>query len=115
MDGTGARERYGRSMAVAFGWYVTAIAAVVVGTTSVPSPPRQDCSAMFSCLSPMESLALAGLIWGGPVLVGLLIVTAVVNALVVRRVTSAVLAGTLSVAASVAVCSVVAAAYLGRS
>ncbi|SIN18334.1 hypothetical protein [Micromonospora cremea] len=115
MDGTGARERYGRSMAVAFGWYATAIAAVVVGTTSVPSAPRQDCSAMFSCLSPLESLALAGLVWGGPVLVGLLIVTAVVNALVVHRITSAVLAGTLSVAVSGAVCAVVAAAYLGRS
>ncbi|MBQ0901721.1 hypothetical protein [Micromonospora sp. U21] len=115
MDGTGARERYGRSMAVAFGWYATAIAAVVVGTTSVPSAPRQDCSAMFSCLSPLESLALAGLVWGGPVLVGLLIVTAVVNALVVRHVSSVVLAGTVSVAVTAPVCAVVAAIYLGRS
>ncbi|MET8349985.1 MULTISPECIES: hypothetical protein [unclassified Micromonospora] len=115
MDDTGERKRYGPSMAVAFGWYATAIAAVVVGVNSVPSAPRRDCSAMFSCLSPMESLALAGLVWGGPVLVGLLIVTAVINALLVRRITSPVLAGTLSVAVSLAVCAVVAAAYLGRS
>ncbi|MCO1598059.1 hypothetical protein M8C17_23190 [Micromonospora sp. RHAY321] len=115
MDDTGARGRYGRSMAVAFGWYATVIAAVVVGTTSVPSAPREDCSAMFSCLSPLESLALAGLFWGAPVLLGLLIVTAVVNALAVRRITSAVLAGTLSVAVSAAVGTVVAGAYLGRS
>ncbi|WP_406078398.1 hypothetical protein [Micromonospora sp. NBC_00858] len=115
MDHTEAPGRYGRSMAVAFGWYATAIAAVVVGTTSVPSAPRQDCSAMFSCLSPLESLALAGLFWGGPVLVALLIVTAVVDALLVRRIPSVVLAGTLSVAVSVAVGVVVAGAYLGRS
>ncbi|RLP90105.1 hypothetical protein [Micromonospora sp. CV4] len=115
MADTGERKRYGPSMAVAVGWYATAIAAVVVGTTSVPSAPRQDCSAMFSCLSPMESLALAGLVWGGPVLIGLLLVTAVVNALVVRHVPSAVLAGTVSVAVTAPVCAVVAAVYLGRS
>ncbi|PWR07909.1 hypothetical protein DKT68_17505 [Micromonospora acroterricola] len=113
MDRTGTREKYGRSMAVAVGWYATAIAAVVVGTASVPSAPEVDCSAMFSCLSPLESLVLAGVFWGGPVLVALLVITAVVDALVVRRVSSVVLAGTLSVAVSFAVCAVVAAAYLG--
>ncbi|MDG4762250.1 hypothetical protein [Micromonospora sp. WMMD710] len=109
MDRQGVRGRYGRSMAVAAGWYVTVIAAVAVGTTSVPSASQTDCSAWFSCLSPAESLALVGLVWGGPVLVGLLIVTALVSALVVRLIPSAVLAGTASAAVSIVTC---AAAYL---
>ncbi|MCF0097030.1 hypothetical protein [Micromonospora sp. MH99] len=112
MDHDGARGRYGRSMAVAAGWYVTAIAAMAVGTTSVPSAPHDDCAAWFSCLSPGESLVFVGLVWGTPVLLGLLVVTALVTALVVRLVPSAVLAGTTAAALSVGVC---AAAYLGRS
>ncbi|MFC0503228.1 hypothetical protein [Micromonospora costi] len=113
MDRTGSGGRYGRSLAVASGWYATAIAAVVVGTMSVPDPPPRDCSALFSCLTPAESLALAGLVWGAPVLAGMLVVTAVVNAVVVRRVASAVLAGTLSVAVTVAVAATAAGVYLG--
>ncbi|MGK5742581.1 hypothetical protein [Micromonospora sp. URMC 103] len=113
MDEAGARGRYGRSLSVALGWYATLVAAVVVGTLSVPSEPPQDCSAMFSCLSPAESLALAGLVWGAPALIGALVVTAVVNALLVRRISSAVLAGTASVAVTVALAAVAAGAYLG--
>ncbi|MEV4821136.1 hypothetical protein [Micromonospora sp. NPDC049274] len=112
MDQHGVRGRYGRSMAVASGWYVTATAAMAVGTTSVPSAPRDDCGAWFSCLSPGESLVFVGLVWGAPVLLGLLGVTALVAALVVRVIPSAVLAGTTSAALSVGLC---AAAYLGRS
>ncbi|MEU4334568.1 hypothetical protein AB0F59_08075 [Micromonospora lupini] len=112
MDQHGVRGRYGRSMAVASGWYGTAIAALAVGTTSVPSAPRDDCSAWFSCLSPGESLVFVGLVWGAPVLLGLLGVTALVAALVVRVTTSAVLAGTTSAALGVGLCAAV---FLGRS
>ncbi|MET8279382.1 hypothetical protein [Micromonospora sp. NPDC005174] len=105
MDRHGARGRYGRSMAVAAGWYVTAIAAVAVGTTSVPStPPDDDCAAWFSCLSPGESLAFVALVWGAPIFVGLLFVTALVAALAVRLVPSAVVAGTLSAGVSFTLC-----------
>ncbi|MFF0229461.1 hypothetical protein [Micromonospora sp. NPDC005254] len=109
MDHDGVRGRYGRSMAVASGWYVTAIAAMAVGTTSVP---HDDCAAWFSCLSPGESLVFVALVWGTPVLLGLLVVTALVTALVVRLVPSAVLAGTTAAVLSVGVCAAV---YLGRS
>ncbi|MEU7923087.1 hypothetical protein ACGFIP_23370 [Micromonospora zamorensis] len=112
MDHNGVRGRYGRSVAVASGWYVTVGAAVAVGLASVPSPPPTDCSAWFSCLSPGESLALVMLVWGGPVLAGLLVVTALVAALVVRLVPSAVLAGTLSALITVTICAAV---YAGRS
>lgn len=114
METTGVRGRYGRSLLVAVGWYATLTAAVVVGTLSVPGQPEQDCSAVFSCLSPTERLLLAAL-WVVPALLGALIVTSIVNALVVRRITSAVLAGTLSVAITVPIGLAVAAAYLGNS
>ncbi|WP_433535524.1 hypothetical protein ACQPZK_26400 [Micromonospora sp. CA-249363] len=108
MDGHGAWGRYGRSMAVAAGWYVTAIAAVAVGTTSVPSTPvGDDCAAWFSCLSPGESLAFVVLVWGAPVLVGLLFVTALVAALAARLVPSAVAAGTLSAVVALTLCGAV--------
>lgn len=101
MDGHGAWGRYGRSMGVAAGWYVTAVAAVAVGTTSVPSrPPDDDCAVMFGCMSPGESLAFVALVWGAPIFVGLLFVTALVAALAARLVPSAVVAGTLSAVVS---------------
>ncbi|WBB66642.1 hypothetical protein [Micromonospora sp. WMMD812] len=114
MDVTGTRGRYGQSLAVATGWYATAVAALAVGTLSVPNAPPQDCSAIFSCLSPGETLAVVALVWGAPVFVALMIVTAVVTALVARRVASAIVAGTLSAAVAVAVCAVAAAAIGGR-
>ncbi|MER7458584.1 hypothetical protein [Micromonospora sp. NPDC126480] len=110
MDATGVRGRYGRSLLVATGWYATVLAALTVGTLSVPQAPRTDCSAMFSCLSPAESLALAGVVWGLPALLALTVVTLVVNALVVRFVRSVVAAGTLAAAVAVAVGAVAAAA-----
>ncbi|GAB3954430.1 hypothetical protein GCM10027614_61510 [Micromonospora vulcania] len=102
-------------MAVAFGWYATVVAALAVGTLSVPSAPQDDCTAMFSCLSPLEKLLLVGLFGGAPVLVGLLIVTAAVTALLVRRISSVVLSGTLSAVVSGVACALVAGVYLGRS
>ncbi|MEU0549089.1 hypothetical protein [Micromonospora sp. NPDC005979] len=108
MDGHGAGGRYGRSMGVAAGWYVTAIAAVAVGTTSVPSTPvDDDCAAWFSCLSPGESLAFVALVWGAPIFVGVMFVTALVAALAVRLVPSAVVAGTLAAVVSLTLCGAV--------
>ena len=90
---------------MAAGWYVTAVAAVAVGTTSVPStPPDDDCAAWFSCLSPGESLAFVVLVRGAPILVGLLFVTALVAALTARLIPSAVVAGTASAGVSSMLC-----------
>ncbi|WP_435206235.1 hypothetical protein [Micromonospora sp. bgisy143] len=100
-------------MAVATGWYVTAVAAVAVGTTSVPSRPvGDDCAAWFGCLSPGESLAFVALVWGAPVLVGLLFVTALVAALAARLIPSAVVAGTASAGLSLTLCGAVLAGSL---
>jgi uncharacterized membrane protein YhaH (DUF805 family) len=114
MEATGVRGRYGRSLLVAIGWYATVVAAAIVANLSVPEEPQQDCSAMFSCLSPFGEIMLAAL-WAVPVLLGMLIVTSIVNALVVRRVESAILAGTLSVAITVSLAVLVAGAYLANA
>ncbi|MDG4798170.1 hypothetical protein [Micromonospora sp. WMMD1082] len=91
---------FGLSLAVAIGWYATVIVAVLVGWSGAPAAPDRDCSAVFSCLTPLESIGLL-LIVSAPVLVGLLCVTLVVAALFARWISSPFVIGTLSALASV--------------
>ncbi len=99
---------------MAFGWYSTLLGGVVVGTLSVPAAPKRDCTAIFSCVSPFQGLIIAGIFFGAPVFVGLLISTLLITGPIARRVRSAILAGTLSAVASLCVVGAVAAAYLAR-
>ncbi len=82
------RASFGLNVLVALGWFVAAFAAVVVGRSGVPAEPDQNCSAVFSCMTPVEEAEFFVLFYGGPVLLGLLLVTAVVTALLGRRVPS---------------------------
>lgn len=107
-----AGGRYGPSLLVACGWYVTVVAGFVVGTLSVPYTPT-ECSGFGSCLSPGAGLLIVGAAVGVPVGAALLAVTALVTVPVVRGVRSAILAGTLSAVVSVAVAAVAAVAYAG--
>jgi hypothetical protein len=111
--GPSAIASYARSLLVAVGWYATIVAAVVVGALSVPAAPARACSPGFGCLPPGEGLFLVGVVFGVPVLAGLLITTSLVNVLVVRLARSAILAGTLSAVASVGVAGALTAIYLG--
>lgn len=95
----------GWGVLVALGWYVTIAAAVLVGWSGVPVAPDPECSGW--CLTRAEASVLF-LMAGAPVLlVVLLPVTVAAVALLVGRVRSALLAGTLAVPVSVAVTAVV--------
>jgi hypothetical protein len=96
------RGSYGLSLLVALGWCVVVPAAVLVGLSGIPAAPQEDCSAIFSCLSPAEEAGLIMAFFGLPVLVGVVVATAVVAALLSRHVRSPVVTGTLS-----ALCGVV--------
>jgi hypothetical protein len=111
--GSSPNASYGQTLLVAFGWYASIVGALAVGTLSVPTEPVRDCSAIFSCMTPIEGLIVVGVFVGAPVLAVLLMVAFLVTALVARRVPSAILAGTLSALISVSVIGVVAAACLG--
>jgi len=100
---------------VAVGWYATVAGGLVVGTLGVPTQTseQQECSAMFSCLSPGEGLLLFGILFGLPILTGLVIAAAAVTVPIARRIGSPILAGTLSAASSAAVVGALGAMYLG--
>ncbi|HEU4422619.1 MAG TPA: hypothetical protein VFR67_08765 [Pilimelia sp.] len=107
--------RYGRSLLVAFGWYVTLVVATAVGMLSVPSAPQDDCSAMFACMSPVAGLVLVGIVYGAPVLTVLLVMTALLAGVSARSIRSAVLAGSLSAVAGIALTGGVVIAYVGAT
>ena len=111
MDDVDATDRasFGLSLLVALGWYATVAGAVVVGRSGIPPAPERDCSAFFSCLTPLEELALFAIV-GAPLVAGLLLCTAAVTALLTRRVASSILAGSLS---SVIVTAMFVAAWRG--
>lgn len=108
------RASFGLSLSVALGWYVTAIAVIYVWRSATPTTPDRDCSAAFSCLTPGEEVALL-LIFGAPVLLGLLVSTLLATAVLVRRLSSPILTGTLSALASIALVGVVSALWQGAS
>jgi hypothetical protein len=114
MDGVdaGHRASYGLSVLVALGWYATVIAAIVVGWLGIPAAPNQDCSAAFSCLTPRENISLM-LILGAPILGCLVLITSVVTGVLVRRLPSSILAGTLSALGSVGVIAAADAVWQG--
>ncbi|MFC8848556.1 MULTISPECIES: hypothetical protein [unclassified Micromonospora] len=114
MDDVAAPRRasFGLSLLVACGWYATVIAAVFVGWSGVPARPKRDCAEVFDCLTPQEEFGLA-MIFGAPILVGLLSTTAVVTGLLGRRIPSPILAGTLSVLVTVVVAAVAGAVWQG--
>jgi hypothetical protein len=106
------RASYGLSLLVALAWYATVIAAVLLGRSGIPAAPNRDCSEAFNCLTPQEELALL-VIFGAPILAGLLFTTLVVTGVLARRVPSSILAGTLSALGSVGVMAVVGAVWQG--
>jgi hypothetical protein len=106
------RASFGLSLLVALGWYATVIAAVLVGRSGIPAAPKRDCSALFSCLTPQEEIALMVIV-GWPILAALLFITLVVTGLLARRVPSSILAGTLSALGSVVVVAVAGAVWQG--
>lgn len=114
-DRVGRRASYGLSLLVALGWYVTVIAAIVVGELSIPERPRpaDGCSMPFACMSRAEGLQFMAVVLGVPILGGLLIVSLLMIALVARKVASPIVAGTVCAAASVAVVMAAIAAYGG--
>jgi hypothetical protein len=114
MDGVDAPRRasFGLSLLVALGWYAIVIAAVLVGRSGIPAAPNRDCSEAFSCLTPQEEIGLM-VIFGIPILGGLLLTTVVVTGLLVRRVPSSILTGTLSALGSVGVMAVANAVWQG--
>ncbi|GAA0930228.1 hypothetical protein Vau01_051030 [Virgisporangium aurantiacum] len=95
------------SLLVALGWYVVVPAAVLVAWSGLPVAPGRDCSAMFSCLSPVEQVGLFMIFVGLPVLLGAAVVTVAVAALLARVVRWPVVTGTVS-----ALCGVVGVAAL---
>jgi len=97
------RASFWLSLLVALGWYVTIIAAVLVGGSGLPAAPDRDCSAVFSCQTLQEEFGLMVIFFGGPILAGLLFSTLVVTGLLARRVPSPILTGTLSTLGSVVV------------
>jgi hypothetical protein len=86
---------------VILGWYATVIAAIFVGVTGLPEPPRTDCSAMFSCISRGAGLALVGAIVGVPFFLGSFVIATITVILLMRRLRSAVVAGTIAAAVGI--------------
>lgn len=103
---------YGWTLLVAYGWFGTAGATALAGYFVIPEPPHTDCSAILSCLGPVQALAL----WVAvalPVLFGAVVATALVAVPVSRMVRSPILAGTLTVVGAALVVLVAVAAYRG--
>jgi hypothetical protein len=107
------RASFGLSILVALGWCAAALAAVVVGRSGVPAVPDQDCSAVFSCLTPFEEAEFFLMLFGVPLLLGVVVVTTVVTALLGRQVRTPILIGTLSALCGLVVVGVVVAAWRG--
>ena len=94
--------RYGSTVLVALGWYVTLIAAALTGTHAVP---RQPCDgATFGC-GLGETLLTVGLVVGGVVV---LLPTLLIAGPLSRRLGSAPLAGTFTAFLSVGVVALLA-------
>jgi hypothetical protein len=89
-------RRYGSSVLVALGWYLTVTAAVLTGLSQVPEPPS-DCTQLFSCLTARQTFLLyaAG---GTAAIVAALLVTLPVAWPLSRWLPSGILAGTLTAA-----------------
>ena len=109
---TTPRASYGLSLLVALGWYLVVVAAVAADILSSPATPHDDCTALFSCMTPTQTLILLLVFVGGPVLGVLFIVTLLVTAPIARAVRSPIAAGTLSALASAALAGVAVAVYL---
>ena len=107
------RASFGLSVLVALGWFVIAIAAVLAGRSGVPAAPTRDCSLVFSCLTPFEEAELFLMFTGVPIVLGVLVVTAVITALLGRRVSSPVLIGGLSALCSLLVAAGIVAVWHG--
>jgi hypothetical protein len=107
------RASFGLSVLVALGWFVAAFAALIVGRSAVPATPAQNCSLVFSCLTPIEEAEFYAMFYGLPILVGLIVVTTVVTALLGRRVPSPLLIGSLSALCSLVVVAGILAAGRG--
>ncbi|WP_431976323.1 hypothetical protein [Micromonospora haikouensis] len=106
------RGSFGPSLLVALGWYATVAAALFVGLVGVPANPNRDCSAAFACLTPQEGFVVAAILYA-PVFAAMLLITAAITVPLARRVSSPVLAGTLSVSITVGVAVVVAGIWQG--
>lgn len=106
-----SRASYGRSVLVAVGWYATVAGAVLVGWADLPVPPNRDCSQMFSCMTPLQTVVLFAIVLGAPVFGVLLAMTLLIAAPLARRVASSVLAGTLPALASTVLAGVTGAAW----
>src|ERR1051325_2798170 len=109
---TRPRASYGPSMLVAAGWYATAVAAVIAGLSGDPVRPQEDCSAMFSCLSPVEALGIWMAVAGVWVFGVLLLATLGITALTARLTGSPIVAGTFAAFGGVALCGGLLATYL---
>jgi hypothetical protein len=95
------------SLLVALGWYVVVITAAFVGRAGVPAAPREACWQVFACMSPSVSLAVLVAIFGLPVGAGVVAITLVTAAHMVRNLYSPIFTGTIS-----ALCSVLGAAAI---
>lgn len=107
------RASFGLSLLVALGWCVVAFAGLIVGWSGEPAKPDQDCSLVFSCLTPVEEAEFYLMFFGPPVLLGVLAVTAGTTALLGRQITSPILIGTLSALGSLVVAAVIVVAWHG--
>ena len=107
------RASFGLSVLVALGWFAVAIAAVLAGRSGVPAAPKQDCSLVFSCLTPVQEAELVLMFFGAPVVLGVLVVTAAITALLGRRMSSPVLIGALSALCSLVVVAGIVAVWHG--
>lgn len=80
------RAPFGLSVLVALGWFTVTVAAVVVAWSGTPDEPDQDCSLVLSCLTPVEEATFFVMFYGPPILLGMLVVTTVITALLGRRI-----------------------------
>jgi hypothetical protein len=103
---------YGWTVLVAYGWFATVGATALVGFFLVPEPPHPDCSAIFSCLSPVQAMAL-WLAVALPAVVAAIVATALVAIPVSRLFRSPFLAGTLTVVCAALVVLAAVQAYRG--
>jgi hypothetical protein len=107
------RGSVGNGVLVVLGWYATVIAAVVVGEMSLPARHSTDCSGMFSCLDTGQFLLLIGLFVGLPVVFGSLLIATITVALLMRRLRSPVVAGTIAAVVGVGAPGLIWAAWNG--